>query len=319
MALTLKFLSTGSHKSQLKWAAKWEECGKSKRVGRQKQHCQCTWLQLSAQRVQGLLRVSTESPPDWWKKLKEEKKATVYLASRISQALNRTLLSQWIERNKLVSKINSGVFLKGGLATPVTLRQEAFLQGFPRGSDGKESACNAGDCLQCSIPELGKPLEKGMATYSSILAWRTPWTEDPCRLQSMGSPSAGHDWVTNTHTGRTDSQTFGRRTQRHEVMTESLVFPSPCWVSYCLNSAGIRQVIQGSKYGHYSRVERTVASWGPPALQKCQSPFNTSPHGGPVWTHLLIFKRSGTINFNMNFSNFYNVGNDLKHIWAKQK
>ena len=40
---------------------------------------------------------------------------------------------------------------------------------------------------------------------------------------------------------------------------------------------------------------------------------------GPVWTHILIFKRSGTINFNMNFSNFYNVGNNLKHIWAKQK
>ncbi|MES8345576.1 hypothetical protein U6J89_12190, partial [Cutibacterium acnes] len=32
------------------------------------------------------------------------------------------------------------------------------------------------------------PLEKGMATHSSILAWRIPWTEDPDGLQSMGSP-----------------------------------------------------------------------------------------------------------------------------------
>ena len=32
------------------------------------------------------------------------------------------------------------------------------------------------------------PLEKGMATHSSILAWRIPWTEEPGRLQSMGSP-----------------------------------------------------------------------------------------------------------------------------------
>ena len=41
------------------------------------------------------------------------------------------------------------------------------------------------------------PLEKGMATHSSILAWRIPWTEEPGRLQSMESQRAGHDWVTN--------------------------------------------------------------------------------------------------------------------------
>ena len=53
------------------------------------------------------------------------------------------------------------------------------MRGFPGGSDGKESACNAGD--------LGwqDPLEEGMATPSSILAWRIPWTEEPGRLQSM--------------------------------------------------------------------------------------------------------------------------------------
>ena len=43
------------------------------------------------------------------------------------------------------------------------------------------------------------PLEKGMATHSSILAWRIPWTEEPSRLQSMGSQRVGHDWVTNTY------------------------------------------------------------------------------------------------------------------------
>ena len=41
-------------------------------------------------------------------------------------------------------------------------------------------------------------LEKGMATHSRILAWRIPWTEEPGRLQSMGSQRVGHDWVTNT-------------------------------------------------------------------------------------------------------------------------
>ena len=44
------------------------------------------------------------------------------------------------------------------------------------------------------------PLEKGMTTYSSILAWRIPWTEEPAGLQSMGSQRVGHNWVTNTFT-----------------------------------------------------------------------------------------------------------------------
>ena len=42
------------------------------------------------------------------------------------------------------------------------------------------------------------PLEKGMSTHSSILAWRIPWTEEPGRLQSMGSQRVGHNWATNT-------------------------------------------------------------------------------------------------------------------------
>jgi len=56
--------------------------------------------------------------------------------------------------------------------------------GFPGGSNGKESACNAGDLG--SNPGSEGPLEKGMVTHSSILAWRIPWTEKPGGLQSMG-------------------------------------------------------------------------------------------------------------------------------------
>ena len=56
---------------------------------------------------------------------------------------------------------------------------------FPGDSDGKESACNAGD-LGSSLG-WQDPLEKGMATHSSILAWRIPWAEKPGGLQSMGS------------------------------------------------------------------------------------------------------------------------------------
>ena len=42
------------------------------------------------------------------------------------------------------------------------------------------------------------PLEKGMATHSTILAWRIPWTKEPGRLQSMGLQRVRHDWATNT-------------------------------------------------------------------------------------------------------------------------
>ena len=110
--------------------------------------------------------------------------------------------------------------------------------GFPGGSAGKESACNAGDFG--SIPGLGRStgegigcplqyswaflmaqliknlpamretwvqslgwedsLEEGMATHSSILAWRIPWTEEPGGIQSMGSQRVSHVWVTNTFT-----------------------------------------------------------------------------------------------------------------------
>ena len=104
-------------------------------------------------------------------------------------------------------------------------------RSFPSGSDGKEFVHNAGDLG--SIPGLGRsrregndnpfqyywtslvaqmvknlpaveetwvqsldqddPLEKGMATHSSILAWRVPWTEEPGGLQSMGLQKVRHD------------------------------------------------------------------------------------------------------------------------------
>ena len=62
---------------------------------------------------------------------------------------------------------------------------------FPGGSDSKESASNAGDTG--SILGREDALEKRMATHSSILAWRTPWTDEPGGLQSTGSQRVGHD------------------------------------------------------------------------------------------------------------------------------
>ena len=79
--------------------------------------------------------------------------------------------------------------------------------GFPGGTSGKELT------YQCRRQEtwvwsLGQedPVEESMATLSSIFTWRTPWTEEPGRLQFTGSQRVGYNWIdlararTHTHT-----------------------------------------------------------------------------------------------------------------------
>ena len=51
-------------------------------------------------------------------------------------------------------------------------------------------------CSAFFIVQLSHPLEKAIATYSSTLAWKIPWMEEPGRLQSMGSWRVEHDWAT---------------------------------------------------------------------------------------------------------------------------
>ena len=66
------------------------------------------------------------------------------------------------------------------------------LKGFP----GSSAISNARD----SVPSLGWEdlLEESMATHSSTLAWRIPWTEEPGGLQSVGVQRVGHDRATKT-------------------------------------------------------------------------------------------------------------------------
>ena len=76
---------------------------------------------------------------------------------------------------------------------------------FPCGSDCKESAPMQ-ETWVWSL-DWEDPLEKGMATHSSILAWRILWTEGPVGLQSMGLQKVEHNWTTNTHWKSTWLQT----------------------------------------------------------------------------------------------------------------
>ena len=66
------------------------------------------------------------------------------------------------------------------------------------------------------------PLEEGMATHSSILAWRIPWTEEPGRIQSMGLQRVRHDWATNTFLRKQEEGTCNlnkRQLRSHKMLS----------------------------------------------------------------------------------------------------
>ena len=65
------------------------------------------------------------------------------------------------------------------------------LEGFPGGSVVKNPPASIGDAG--SIPGLEDPLQKVMATHSSIITREIPWTEEPGRLQSIGLQRVGHN------------------------------------------------------------------------------------------------------------------------------
>ena len=67
-------------------------------------------------------------------------------------------------------------------------------EALPQWLKGKESACKAGDMGDAgTIPGSGRFPGAGTATHSSILVWRTSWTEEPSGLQSMRSQRVGHE------------------------------------------------------------------------------------------------------------------------------
>ena len=83
------------------------------------------------------------------------------------------------------------------MTLPQVYNNLKYNVGFQSGSAVKNPLANAGDPGDAgSIPGLGRPLKKEKATYSSILAWEIPWTEDTGRLQSMRSKKS-HAYLSN--------------------------------------------------------------------------------------------------------------------------
>ena len=77
---------------------------------------------------------------------------------------------------------------------------------------------------ETQVRSLGQedPLEKEMATHSSILAWEIPWTEEPGGLQSMGSQRVGHDWAISLHVTFLVAQMVKNLPAMQETQVQSL-------------------------------------------------------------------------------------------------
>ena len=84
---------------------------------------------------------------------------------------------------------------RGSLVPPLFLPYTPHSMGFPFGSKGR--VCP--QVQETRVRSLGREdsPEKEMATHSSILAWRIPWTEEPDTLQSRGSQRVRHNWATS--------------------------------------------------------------------------------------------------------------------------
>ena len=93
---------------------------------------------------------------------------------------------QLYDIRKVTKLCASFLICEVGIITVTTL----FSQDFPGGSEVKVSTCNLGD--PGSIPGPGRSPGEGNSIYSSILAWRIPWTEEPGMVGLVGP-----DWVTS--------------------------------------------------------------------------------------------------------------------------
>ena len=111
----------------------------------------------------------------------------------------------------------------------------------------KESACSARDLV--GSLDLQNPLEEGMATHSSILAWKIPWTEEPLGLQSISSVQFSHSVVSDS-------------LRPHEPQHARLLCPSPTPRAYPSPCA--------------------LSRWCHPTISSSVIPFSSCPQSFPA-------------------------------------
>ena len=118
------------------------------------------------------------------------------------------------------------------------------------------------------------PLEKGLATHSSILAWRTPWIEEPGRLQSIVLPRVGHDWSGWAHT-----HACNHASDKHFLGTSSVSGSGPR--ARAIDRKGSRSssvgiYISGFQLGHDRAI---VFSHAPTKIWQCLETLSTVKSG----------------------------------------
>ena len=101
-----------------------------------------------------------------------------------------TLFSFWFTSSWSLHKFKPCLFLPKVQVAPTFHHRLPFLPAMAYKPSHAEWACK----------DRGRPRTwEEMATHSCTLAWKSPRTEEPCRLQSMGSQRVGHDWATSLH------------------------------------------------------------------------------------------------------------------------
>ena len=85
------------------------------------------------------------------------------------------------------------------------------MNGFVRTSLVAQTVKHLSTMPETQVRSLGweDPLEKEMAIHSSTISWKIPWTEEPGRLQSMGSQRVRHDWATSCSCSHMNGKHFG--------------------------------------------------------------------------------------------------------------
>ena len=118
-----------------------------------------------------------------------------------------------------------------------------------------------------------RSLEEGMATHSSIFAWRIPWTEEPGRLwqtlQSMRWQRVRHNWVTNSHTWREEKEErdvsrplyWTRQKVMQSLSSREAVFRGRLWRYKIARSLTTRKVLIIFLFPVFTTVPGTQRHW----------------------------------------------------------
>ena len=188
----------------------------------------------------------------------------------------KSLLTPWL-KCKLLNHVSCFWVPHQCLALSQQKRLETYLnysvglQGIELGLVGSLVAQTVKNlpAVQAWVQSLGQenPLEKEMATHSSILTWRIPWTEEPGGLQSMGLQRAGNDWAANTLVGESCRKREITFYQKEHFLVE-LTIPGTVWklarvslhTPCCQVSARFQQQLEEEKKAR-----------GPDCLQRCQA------------------------------------------------